>query len=1605
MSQFRLFWRQFWALTWKNYIILWQHPILNLIRAFILPIAYAAFLGVAQLLLGHQNNLGQGTPAPIQNLTNTFTNGNLAWVDATTNVSNQLYTPSEIMQSVTKGFSSYQQSQVVQLPTSDSIPYFCPENFNLRSTCFAGIVFNSVPSPDGAVKLNYTLRGDSGLINVDVWNHDSDYELRFFPLQWTIDSSVIELVTGVTPEAPLEWPFTDTTNAEQAESTREAFVSGVYSLIDLAFFVAFLGVVYQTAGSVMAEQNARLTPHLQAMGCMRSARILSWHFSMSMLYMPAWIAMAIIWQKRVFTNTPIGLVIGVNILFGVQITSWSMFAGMPFAQSPQLAAIATTFFALIFAIIAHVVQFPTGGACLFQLFFPSSFFIYALRGIALYEMAKIPTDALKTSPSDGYSPNDNSPILIIAVIGVAILNTFLWPILSLLLEHWLYGARRTKVSREQKKDMEAAAVGHSEVAVRIETLHKKFGRGKKGVIAINDLSLTIPKYGIHCLLGSNGSGKSTTLEILAGLISASKGVVSFGGQPRPARGTLGIVPQKNVLWDELSCLQHLKLWRDIKRPIGNGADEDLVQLLRDCDVGTKVKARASTLSGGQKRKLQLAVGLVGQSELILVDEATSGVDPLARRAIWRALNAVKAQKTIVYTTHFLDEADLIGDEITILAAPGKLLASGSPVKLKSTLGDGYVVNLHRANEAEDEKLGQIWDSHSLMAALKAVTPGSHMTLTSEGHVIRLNTKEPADVARALRVIEDRKADLGIIRYDVHASSLEDIFLGLMQQEEHPIGPAEIDEKSAVGSTPTVESISAELEATPIALNESRPVSFLTQAWIIFGKRFLVLKRGWLSHVIMIAIACCGALIPLFFMKDRSQTCARSFDDVFYTNLFFPESYLEFEGGTPFISPPTALSSLGVPITFNASADNATFFNDIITYQASNLSIGGVSFAGQSGQTVVAWEADPLSTAGFSMLNLATNVFYNEALNSSTRGIGLGPQIYVSFVALPPTSFGGTGDGVKWVAFFGLAMGVFPAFFTLYTARERRTSVQAMGYSNGLTPLGLWLGHLLFEIPSILIISSIISLVFAFGQDSSQFYSTGVLWVVLTLYGMASALFSFCVSMFITSGLAAFALVAGYQVILFLLYTAAYLLTLTFQLSANNSQTLTTVHFTMALLSPVVSVVRAAFVSINLFNLLCTGTGTNTTTGPGDILKYGGPILYLILYSVFCFGLLVGVDSGFFTTPQFLRLLKRRVMFGATTPPERETGADVLNEAKRVQTSRDALRVLGISKHFASMTIPAVDDVSFGVNDERMALLGPNGAGKTTTFNMIRGSIRPDRGNVFISGHSILSQRNYARVSLGVCPQFNAIDDLTVRQHLLVYGRFRGLKGAVLKANVEAILDGAHLRIYEHRLAAKLSGGNQRKLSLAISLVGNPKVVLIDEWSAGVDAATKRQMWHTLRRATAGKAVVLTTHSMEEASALANRVGIIASKMLAIDTVPQLCSRYAVYEVHLSARTAAQQARARELIANAFPDAKQAEDVSTRFEVALEDRTLADLFERLALVEAQTKTDEEGLEYTVERLGLESVFLKVVRGDRDGRLIGEEANLRQETRRRRFCGLF
>jgi len=155
--------------------------------------------------------------------------------------------------------------------------------------------------------------------------------------------------------------------------------------------------------------------------------------------------------------------------------------------------------------------------------------------------------------------------------------------------------------------------------------------------------------------------------------------------------------------------------------------------------------------------------------------------------------------------------------------------------------------------------------------------------------------------------------------------------------------------------------------------------------------------------------------------------------------------------------------------------------------------------------------------------------------------------------------------------------------------------------------------------------------------------------------------------------------------------------------------------------------------------------------------------------------------------------------------------------------------------------------------------------------MIRGELAHDSGDIFVEGISVGHDRVAARSKLGVCPQFDAMDGMTVPEHLRFYARVKGVVD--VDHNVQEIVRAIGLDGLTERMAGKLSGANKRKPSLAIALIGNPSVLLLDEPSSGMDPASKRTMWQTLMSVSHSRSVLLTTHSMEEADALATGCGI------------------------------------------------------------------------------------------------------------------------------------
>lgn len=243
--------------------------------------------------------------------------------------------------------------------------------------------------------------------------------------------------------------------------------------------------------------------------------------------------------------------------------------------------------------------------------------------------------------------------------------------------------------------------------------------------------------------------------------------------------------------------------------------------------------------------------------------------------------------------------------------------------------------------------------------------------------------------------------------------------------------------------------------------------------------------------------------------------------------------------------------------------------------------------------------------------------------------------------------------------------------------------------------------------------------------------------------------------------------------------------------------------------------------------------------------------------------------------------------------------DVRDETARAEKSEDSLKVLNFEKMFGRYK--AVDNVTFDVDGgEKLALLGPNGAGKTTTLSLIRGHLRPSSrmSDVLISGLSIRKDQLAAPWLLGVCPQFNTVNLMTVHEHLAFYARARGVPD--IYSNVLKVMDAVGLMLCRRRMTGKLSG-NQRKLSLATAIIGNPSVLLLDELSTRMDVVAMRVVWKAVRAICAGRVIIITTHSMEEASTLSDRTAIVdQSLLLTADTTSELTKRHGagIYHVHI-----------------------------------------------------------------------------------------------------------
>lgn len=222
----------------------------------------------------------------------------------------------------------------------------------------------------------------------------------------------------------------------------------------------------------------------------------------------------------------------------------------------------------------------------------------------------------------------------------------------------------------------------------------------------------------------------------------------------------------------------------------------------------------------------------------------------------------------------------------------------------------------------------------------------------------------------------------------------------------------------------------------------------------------------------------------------------------------------------------------------------------------------------------------------------------------------------------------------------------------------------------------------------------------------------------------------------------------------------------------------------------------------------------------------------------------------------------------------------LNFESEPRDMKVGIEIRNITKRFTSDKA-AVDNLSLNIYENQITcLLGQNGAGKTTTISMLTGMIQPTSGTALIDGHDIRTHMDAARDSMGFCPQHNILfDELTVREHILFYSCLKGNNSEAAEAECKKYLPLLELEEKKNALTSTLSGGMKRKLSVVIALCGNSKIVYLDEPTSGMDPSARRSLWDILLAEKEGRAILLTTHFMDEADVLSDRIAILANGKL------------------------------------------------------------------------------------------------------------------------------
>ncbi|XP_067204074.1 uncharacterized protein ldd isoform X2 [Linepithema humile] len=1101
----------------------------------------------------------------------------------------------------------------------------------------------------------------------------------------------------------------------------------------------------------------------------------------------------------------------------------------------------------------------------------------------------------------------------------------------------LYAAIGYLVARytnsDDESDISSLTVIEKQIGVKFEGVRKVYHTERGDVVAVEDFTLKLCEGEVTSLLGRNGAGKTTIIKMLTGMIAPSSGEICLNGA-EGCKPEIGVCPQDNVLIGTLTPREHMIFYWKLKKPSDNNIDmqKNVDEMLASLELGRQEHEPVSRLSGGTRRRLCVALAFLGSPRLVILDEPGAGVDPAARRRIWRLIDQHRVGRTVLLSTHHLDEADMLSDTVVVMHK-GKILCTGSPLSLKTTHGRGYRLNVsfppeHCANgEAGMGGIGETIDKKdlkALRAIVEEIVPNVMINEVSESEVIVTLPFQGKnginnDIAQAAKALEDNRKLLGFSHFSLECDTLERVFLDLCARADNGSSIIKANEDSVTNAEHVeipmpnndIDFISTEMVLKPSPIRQMKAM---------IKKRLWHFARDWRAPLAALVLPTMFVAVAMGFSLIRppseDEPALILTPKLYNTHLTY---FYSIDGSSD-----SFLQHVSMQLHDRFGDDYAgawqTLPNDTGTCECldGQQSCRGVSKAVEGllqtlpGRPTLDWivsthqeyiekryggwslshfKDDPLFVVWYNNKGHHSLPAYLNALNEAIlRASGvqghlttINHPLKLSSDQLNRTTL------LQHVADVGVAIVLLIAFSLVGAqgakelVRERLSEEKRILYLAGVHPITYWTTVLIWDFivfGCAIFLAIIIFEIFGLSAYVAKDNLSGIC-LLLFLFAWAAIPFSHLAEKaFDDSSLS--------NMVLFCVNTfigVAALATVLVLDIVGKSKTAEDVrnilHYTLMIFPQYTLGDALVEISKNdITSELLQRFHMDTYKSPlgWDLLGLHYVILAIIGAVLFALNLLIECR----VLPE---LRSQKVNYEIVQEDE-----DVARERLRVESGMadDTLKTIKLRKEYKSVygTNVAVQNLSFGVQEGKcFGLLGVNGAGKSTTFKMLTTEIISTAGKIILKGKEI-GAGPLCNGEVGYCPQSDALDGfLTPYQCLTIHGEVCGLNN--VPRAVEMTLKRFDLSKYAHRRVDNLSGGNKRKLCAAISVMAPVAIVLMDEPTSGMDPATKKFVVKAVKQVTKNQGcVILTSHSVAECENLCNRVGILARAGLRCIGTPQ-----------------------------------------------------------------------------------------------------------------------